>query len=45
MRGLFEIQVGVMQGDTLPPCLLVIVVDYVLSDAISRQEEEPWIPN
>ena len=37
---LFEIQAGVLQGDTLAPYLFVIVVDYALRDAISGREEE-----
>ena len=30
----FEVEAGVLQGDTLPPSLFVIVGDYVLRGAI-----------
>ncbi|CAH1266644.1 Hypp3470 [Branchiostoma lanceolatum] len=36
----FEIQAGVLQGDTLAPYLFVIVLDYTLRVAIEGREEE-----
>ena len=36
----FVIRAGVLQGDTLAPFLFVIVLDYVLRQAISGKEEE-----
>ena len=37
---LFEIIVGVLQGDTFAPYLFAIVIDYVMRQAISGREEE-----
>ncbi|CAH1268778.1 Hypp3984 [Branchiostoma lanceolatum] len=37
---LFEIQTGVLQGDTLAPYLFVIVLDYTIRVAIEGMEEE-----
>ena len=36
----FEIMMGVLQGDTLAPFLFVIVLDYALRKAINGREEE-----
>ncbi|KAI8477689.1 Exportin-5 [Branchiostoma belcheri] len=36
----FEIQAGVLQGDTLAPYLFVLVLDYALRVAIEGREEE-----
>ena len=36
----FDILAGVMQGDTLPPFLFIIVLDYSLRQAISGRELE-----
>ena len=36
----FEIKMGVLQGDTLAPFLFVIVLDYALRKAINGREEE-----
>ncbi|XP_072046990.1 uncharacterized protein [Amphiura filiformis] len=35
----FEIQAGVLQGDTLPPFLFIVVLDYVLRKAMEGNEE------
>ena len=37
---LFEIAIGVLQGDTLAPFLFVIVLDFAMRKAISGREEE-----
>ena len=36
----FEIQAGVLQGDTLSPYILAIVLDYAMRRAIDGREEE-----
>ena len=36
----FDIQAGVMQGDTLAPFLFVIVLDYALRKAINGREQD-----
>ena len=36
---LFEINMGVLQGDTLAPFLFVIVLDYAMRKAIQGKEE------
>ena len=36
----FDIVAGVLQGDTLSPCLFIIVLDYALRKAINGHEEE-----
>ena len=36
----FNISAGVLQGDTLAPYLSVIVLNYVLREAIGGREEE-----
>ena len=36
----FDIQAGVMQGDTLAPFLSVIVLDYALRKAINGREQD-----
>ena len=37
---LFQIQAGVLQGDTLVPLVFVLVVDYAMKQAIHGHEEE-----
>ena len=37
---LFEILTGVLQGNIISFCLVVIVLDYALSEAIEDKEEE-----
>ena len=32
----FKILAGVLKGDTLPPYLFIIVVDYIMKTGISR---------
>jgi hypothetical protein len=34
----FDLTVGVLQGDTLAPCLFVLVMDYVLRNALKDNE-------
>ena len=36
----FDIQTGVLQGDTLAPFLFIIVLDYALRQAIQGRERE-----
>ena len=36
----FDILAGVLQGDTLAPCIFVIVLDYAMRQAIEGKEEE-----
>ena len=36
----FDIQAGVMQGDTLAPFLFIIVLDYALRKAINGREQD-----
>ena len=37
---LFQIQVGVLQRDTLPPFIFVLVMDYPMRQAIDGHEEQ-----
>ena len=36
---IFDILAGVMQGDTLAPYLFIIVIDYCMTEALSKQPE------
>ena len=37
---LFDILAGVLQGDTLAPCVFIIALEYALEKAINVIEEE-----
>ena len=37
----FDNSAGVLQGDTLAPCIFIICLDYVLRKALDKNHERP----